>query len=125
MGAIGGTTAAGALLSLALSVWVRVESASFTESASAQIARALPDDAAVAICGITRTVVEPAPRGAFAVHEFVYDWAAREAFDYYTGKTAEFALAGEPWGDRDCPDEGDVDRLVTFSDLVLRWQRDA
>lgn len=124
-GAVGGLAAAGALLSLALSVWVRVESASFTASASRQIATALPDDAMVAVCGITRTVVQPAPRGAFAVHEFVYDWAAHEALDYYTGKAAEFVLAGEPWGDRACPDPGDVDRLIAFPDLVLGWHRDA
>jgi hypothetical protein len=125
-GTIGGVAAAGALLSLALSVWVRVESASFTAFASKEIARALPDDASVAVCGITRTVVQPAPRGAFAVHEFVYDWAAREALDYYTGKTAEFTLAGEPWGEgAACPDPQNVDMLFAFPDLVLGWHRDA
>lgn len=120
-GAIAGGFAAGALLSLALSVWVRVEDAGFTESASRQIAAATPQGAVVAICGVRRTVVDPAPRGAFAVHEFVYDWAAREAVEYYTGKRVTFELAGELWPGRPCPDPADVDRVFAFSNLVDRW----
>lgn len=119
-----GLFAAGAFLSLSLSVWVRLESASFTESASRQIAAEIPDGAVVAVCGVERTVVQPAPRGAFAVHEFVYDWAAREALYYYTGKGAEFLLAGELWQDRRCPPADEVDRVVSFSSLVTRWRGD-
>jgi hypothetical protein len=122
-GAFAGGFAACALLSLALSVWVRVEHAGFTESATIQIAAAIPDDAVVAVCGVRRAVVEPAPRGAFAVHEFVYDWAARDALEYYTGKRASFELSGEPWGDRSCHESRDVDRVFSFPDLVDRWRR--
>jgi hypothetical protein len=123
-GAATGLFAAGAVLSLALSVWVRLESASFVESASRQIAAEVPENAVVAVCGIQRTVVQPAPRGAFAIHEFVYDWAARDALDYYTGRKAEFLLSGELWTNRTCPEPGDVDRVITFSDLLAGWRGD-
>jgi hypothetical protein len=122
-GAIGGAFAAAALMSLALSVWVRIESAGFTESASTQIAAAITDDADVGLCDVTRTVVDPAPRGAFAVHEFIYDWAARDALIYYTGERADFTLAGELW-QYPCPGTGDVDRVFSFPDLVETWRAD-
>jgi hypothetical protein len=115
--------AAAALLSLTLSVWVRVESAGFTESASRQIAAEIDDGSRVGLCGVKRTVVEPAPRGAFSVHEFIYDWAAREALLYYTGERAEFSLAGELWSDP-CPNTVDVDRVIAFASLVERWRAD-
>jgi hypothetical protein len=120
-GAAAGLFAAGALLSLALSVWVRLESAGFTESASRQIAAEVPDGARVAVCGVRRTVVEPAPQGAFAVHEFIYDWGAREALAFYTGREATFQLAGELWR-APCPSPHEVDRLVSFSDLIGAWR---
>lgn len=123
-GAAAGLFAAGAALSLALSVWVRLESASFVESASKQIAAEVPDNAVVAVCGIERTVVQPAPRGAFGIHEFVYDWAAREALQYYTGTRAEFLLSGELWDDRPCPGPGEADRVISFSDLLAGWRGD-
>lgn len=123
-GGVAGVLAAGALLSLSLSVWVRLESAGFTASASRRIAAEVPDNTVVAVCQIRRTVVEPAPRGAFAVHEFVYDWAAREALDYYTGRRVSFSLAGEPWGERSCPDPEDVDRVFSFPGLLSGWKSD-
>jgi hypothetical protein len=122
-GALAGVFTAAALLSLTLSVWVRVESAGFTESASRQIAAEIEDRSRVGLCGVTRTVVEPAPRGAFSVHEFIYDWAAREALLYYTGERAEFSLAGELWSDP-CPNPVDVDRVFAFASLVQRWRAD-
>jgi len=120
-GALAGAFATAAILSLALSVWVRVQSAGFTESASRQIAAEISNDADVGVCGVTRTVVDPAPRGAFAVHEFIYDWAAREALEYYTGERADFSLAGEPWANP-CPSADDVDRVFAFDDLVATWR---
>jgi hypothetical protein len=121
-GAVTGILGAGALLSLAFSVWVRLETASFTESASSQIARLVPDQSLVAVCGISRTVVEPAPRGAFAIHEFLDEGTARRSLYYYTGRKSEFVLAGEVWGDRACPHVGDVDRVISFSDLLTGWR---
>jgi hypothetical protein len=122
IGAVAGTIGAGALLSLAFSVWVRLETASFTESASRQIARVVPDHSVVALCGIGRTVVDPAPRGAFAIHEFLDEGTARRSLSYYTGRESEFVLAGEVWTDRACPRVGDVDRIVSFSDLLRAWR---
>lgn len=120
-GVAAGIFAAGALLSLALSVWVRVNTANFTESASRQLAAEVPDGATIGLCGVHRAVVSHAPRGAFAVDEFVYDWAARDALDYYTHRRASFVLAGDIW-DNPCPSRSDVDRIVSFSDLVTTWR---
>jgi hypothetical protein len=117
LGAVAGSLAAGALLSLALSVHVRDRSAEFAAAASMSIADRAPDGAVVAVCGIRRTVVEPAPRGAFAVHEFIYRWSARDALEYYTGRQATFVLAGKVWGSS-CPDPSTVDLVVRFPELV-------
>jgi hypothetical protein len=121
-GLVTGVVAAGALLSLAFSVWVRLETASFTVSASRQIARVVPDQAVVAVCGISRTVVEPAPRGAFAIHEYLDEGTARRSLSYYTWREIEFVLAGQVLGDRPCPRVGDVDRVMSFSELVAGWR---
>ena len=67
-------------MSLAFSVSVRLHSAEFTARAASVIAARVPEGGTVAVCGIRRTVVEPAPRGAFAVHDFIYEWAAERAF---------------------------------------------
>jgi hypothetical protein len=114
---LAGVYAGGAVLSLALSVSVRGASADVVESATRTIAARVPDGGEVAICGIRRTVTSPAPRGAFAVHEFVYDWAADDALAYYTGQRATFHLSGELWG-RACPSPGSVDGVFRFDELV-------
>jgi hypothetical protein len=118
-----GLFAAGAVLSLCLSVWVRLESASFSEYAVERIAAGVPDGSVVAVCGVTRTVVDPAPRGAFALHELDYDWAARDALEHYTGKRVTFRLAGPLWG-RPCPSANSVDRVFSFPLLVDGWRAD-
>jgi hypothetical protein len=120
-GVAAGVFAAGALLSLALSVSVRLASGNFSEFAEEQIAAGAPDGAVVAVCGVRRTVVEPAPRGAFALHELDYDWSAREALLFYTGRRATFVLSGELW-EAPCPPAGRV-VVFSFSDLVARWRR--
>jgi hypothetical protein len=120
-GAAAGVFAAGALLSLGLSVWVRVNSADFTRFASMKLAAEVPDGATIGLCGVRRTVVSPAPRGAFAVHEFIYDWAARDALYYYAHRRAEFVLAGELWK-APCPEGASVDRVVSFPALLKAWR---
>ena len=117
-----GIYAAGAVLSLALSVSVRITTADVIEFATTKIAERVPDGGDVAICGIRRTVTSPAPRGAFAVHEFVYDWAADDALAFYTGRHATFHLSGELW-DRPCPSEGTVDARFRFDQLVAEAER--
>jgi hypothetical protein len=62
-------------------------------------------------------VVEPAPRGAFAVHEFIYDWAAADALAFYTGRHVQFRLAGTLWA-QPCPAPGEVDLVVPFDELL-------
>ena len=92
-------------------------SADAVEHAARQLGSRVADGDVVALCGVRRTVVEPAPRGAFAVHEFVYDWAAADALAYYTGRHVELRLAGELWA-QPCPDPRDVDIVVPFSELL-------
>lgn len=117
LGTIGGLFAAGAVLSLMFSVSVRLRSADFTARASEMVAARVPDGGTVAVCHVRRTVVQPAPRGAFAVHEFIYEWAAERALRYYTGRHATFYLSGELW-DRPCPPVRDVDAVIDFDELL-------
>jgi hypothetical protein len=117
LGTIGGLFAAGAVLSLMFSVSVRLRSADFTARASGVVAARVPEGGTVALCHVRRTVVEPAPRGSFAVHEFIYEWAAERALRYYTGHHATFYLSGELW-DRPCPPARDVDAVVDFDELL-------
>jgi hypothetical protein len=120
-GLVGGLYAAGALLSLLLSVTVRLRSADFTERAVAVIASRVDDEARVAICDVRRTVVDPAPRGAFAVHEFLQEWAAERALLYYTGRRATISLSGELWG-RPCPAVSNGITVIDFDELAARPQ---
>jgi hypothetical protein len=106
----------GAVLSLALSVSARVHTADFNEAAVRLLAERVPDGGVVAICDVPRTAVTPAPRGAFAVHELIYDWAARDTLYYYTGRNAEFRLAGPLWGTH-CPNTVGADVVVRFGEL--------
>jgi hypothetical protein len=122
-GLAGAMFASAALLSLALSVWVRLESASFSEYALQRIAAEVPDGSVVAVCGVTRTVEEPAPRGGFSLHEFVYPWSAQDALEYYEGKQVTFRLAGPLWG-RPCPPPNTVDRVFSFPRLIAGWRGD-
>ena len=115
VGASGGLLAAGALLSIAFSVSLRLKSADFAEHASRFVAARVPEDGAVAICGVRRTVAEPAPRGAFAVHDFVYEWSAERAITYYTGRHTAIQLAGDLWA-RPCP-SSTVGRVILFDEL--------
>ncbi|HZB00700.1 MAG TPA: hypothetical protein VE800_01150, partial [Actinomycetota bacterium] len=117
---LAGAFAAGAVMSIALSVWVRWHTADFTVAAAERIAADTADGSTFAVCGITRTVIDPAPRGAFAVHEFIDEGTARDSLAYYTGRQAEFLLAGPLWPDRPCP-PGDVDRVFTFPELLRAW----
>ena len=117
IGTAGGLFAAGAVLSLAFSVSVRLRSADFTERAAAVVAARVPERGRVAVCQVRRTVVEPAPRGAFAVHEFIYDWAAERSLLYYTGRHATILLSGELW-DTPCPVVPDVDVVIGFDELL-------
>jgi heme/copper-type cytochrome/quinol oxidase subunit 4 len=116
LGAVGAVAVAGSVLSIAFSVWVRVESADFVRAASREIATRTVDGDVVAVCGVRRTVVHPAPRGAFAVHELIYDWAAAGAVRYYTGRRVQFVLSGELWG-TPCPSPREIDLALQFDRL--------
>jgi hypothetical protein len=121
--AAAGVFLAGAALSIALSVWVRLQTADFTVSATRQLAARIDDDTLVGVCDIRRTVVDPAPRGAFALHEFMDEGTARDSLQFHTGRRARFLIAGEPWPDRACP-EGEADVTVSFSALREGWRTD-
>jgi hypothetical protein len=114
--------AAGAVLSLMFSVSVRLESAEFTSRAAPLVAARVAEGGRIAICNVRRTVVEPAPRGAFAVHEFIDQWAAERALQYYTGRHATIYLAGDLWP-HPCPPVADVDAVIGFDDMLAAVQR--
>jgi hypothetical protein len=122
VGAAAGIFGAGAVLSLALSVSVRLRNADFAERAAALIAARVPEHGRIAVCQVRRSVVEPAPRGAFAVHELIYDWAAERALLYYTQRHATFVLAGEMWN-TPCPAVPDVDVVIGFDELMAGARR--
>jgi hypothetical protein len=117
LGVCSAVFAAGAVMSLALSADVRLRSADFSARATRVVAARVPEGGRVAVCQVRRTVMEPAPRGAYAVHEFVYDWAAERALQYYTGRHATIYLAGDLW-DSPCPPAKDVDAVIPFDELL-------
>jgi hypothetical protein len=117
LGALGGVFAVGAALSMAFSVSVRLRNADFTERATAIVASRVSDGGREAVCGVARTVVQPAPRGAYAVHDFIYDWAAERALTHYTGRRATIVLAGDMWK-HPCPAPGDVEAVIQFDELL-------
>lgn len=120
LGAVAGAVAACLLLSIDLSVSVRTDSGSFVRWASERIAEDTNDGDLVAVCGVHRTVVTPAPRGAFAVHDFIYDWAAQDAVRYYTERRVTFRLGGELL-DSSCPSPNEVELHLDFDRLVSTW----
>jgi len=125
-GAAAGLFAAGALLSLAFSVSVRLETADFTETTSRWIGAQVPDGGRAVVCDVARTVVEPAPNGPFALHEFHERWAAQAAIEYYSGRRVEIARTGIYW-DASCADLQPADLVVSFETLrrLARTAREA
>jgi hypothetical protein len=115
-GAVGGAFAAMALLSLALSVSVRVRTDEFDRAAAQWIAERTQDGDVVAVCDVGRTVVDPAPLGAFhlhALHSTTAEW-----IEYLTGRVVDIRRSGEEyWGAR-CPKLQGADLVVEFPELV-------
>jgi hypothetical protein len=119
-GALGGLFAAGALLSLAFSVWVRLETADFTEAASRWIGARVREGDRVVICDVPRTAVSPAPNGPFALHDFHEIWSAEGAIQYYSGRRVKVDRSGVYW-DPNCANLLPADLVVSFEDLRRRW----
>ena len=116
VGAFAGLFAAGALLSLALSVSARVETADFTERSSRWFAARVPDGGRVVVCDVPRTVATLAPNGPFALHELHETWSAEAAVNYYTGKKIRIERTGIYWS-ADCNDLRPADLVVGFDEL--------
>jgi hypothetical protein len=116
LGFLGGTFAAFALLSLALSVSVRVRTDEFDRAAARWIAERTKDGDVVAVCDVGRTVVDPAPLGAFHLHALHASTA--EWIEYFTGRVVTMRRSGARyWGAR-CPDLNGADLVVRFPELV-------
>ena len=115
-GALAGGVATAAMLSVAFSVSVRVRTADFAESSLRWLGARVPSGGVVAVCDVPRTAVPYAPTGAFAVHEYLHDWVAEPALQYYTRVRARFRLGGRYWSSR-CPDADGADIVVTFGEL--------
>jgi hypothetical protein len=118
VGAVAGLYLGGAVLSLALSCWVRVETADVVERVSHKVAARTTDGDLVTLCDVPRAAVTPAPRGAFAVQDYLYDWAAEDALRYYTGRRATFRIY-QAAGDEGCP-AGDAAPVIPFDALQQR-----
>ena len=103
----------GAALSMAWSVWVRYSSAEFVQVAAQRLAPRLHTDESVVLCEVPRTVITPAPRGAFAVHDFLFDWSAAAAMEYYTWRVPVFQIMDEQQA---CPTDAKA-TVVHFSEL--------
>jgi hypothetical protein len=103
----------GATLSLVLSVWVRVQTADIVEQAAVAVAARTTDGDVVTLCDVPRSAVSPAPRGAFSVQDYVYDWAAADALRYYTGRRVLFHIQQAGRNGPCAPDD---------SDLVLEFE---
>jgi hypothetical protein len=116
---VAGLCAAGMLLSLALSVWVRLETADFNEASSRWLAEHVPEGGAAAVCEVPRTVVTPAPNGAFALHELHEPTSKEATVLYYTGRNLKIRRVGVYW-QGNCPKPPEVDLSVSFSDLRRR-----
>jgi hypothetical protein len=115
-GLAAGTFAAFAVLSLALSAWVRVETVAFNRAALGWIAEQTEDGAVVAICNVERTVVEPAPSGAFHLHAFHSENG--NALLFHTGRRGQFRRSGERYWGSPCPDLEGADLVVDFRQLT-------
>lgn len=118
IGGVSGALVVGALLSIGLSIHVRLRSAEFGEASVRRLAARVQEGATIAVCQVRRSkVVEPAPRGAFALHEYMSHWSAEGAMEYYTGRRARFMVAGPYWA-RPCPEPDEVDLVVFFPQLL-------
>jgi hypothetical protein len=115
-GAAAGAFAAVALLSLALSVWVRVETVEFTRASSRWLAERVPEGGSVEVCDVPRNAVRPAPVGAFALHELHWEWATQDATRYYTGRSITVRRTGQFWPGP-CPSTPRADLTVSFDEL--------
>ena len=104
LGVLAGTFAAFAFLSLALSVSVRVRTDAFNRAAAQWIAQRTKDGAVVAVCDVDRTVVNPAPLGAFHLHEFHSTWGSW--IEYHTGRVVQIRRSGRRYWGSPCPDLG-------------------
>ena len=113
---VAGLLAAGMLLSLTLSVWVRLQTADFNEASSRWLAQNVPEGGVVAVCGVPRTVVTPAPNGAFALHELHEPTSEEAAVLYYTGRNLKIRRVGVYWRGP-CAAPPEVDLTVDFANL--------
>jgi hypothetical protein len=115
VGGLAGVFIAGAVLSLALSAWVRVRSGDIVERAMTVIAAETPNHGIAAVCGVTRTVVEPAPSGDFSINEFLS--FTGDAYEYYTPEVAEIRVGGTYTPGR-CPELAGADAIFEFEELT-------
>jgi hypothetical protein len=113
VGLAGGVFVAGALLSLLLTVVIRLDAADVVQAAARELATATADGDRVALCHVPRSVSPLAPRGAFQVQDFLYDWAAMDATLYYTGRDVRI----QSWPEA-CPSDPSPDLKVDFADLA-------
>jgi hypothetical protein len=121
-GALAGTFTAFALLSIALSVTVRVRTDTFNRAAAQWVAERTSDGDVIALCDVGRTVVDPAPLGAFHLHAFHSTWGAW--IEFHTGRRVTVRRSGERYWGAQCPDLEGADLVISFPQLVTELTGD-
>jgi hypothetical protein len=121
VGIVAGTCAAFALLSLALSASVRVRTDAFNREAARWIAERTRNGDVVAVCDVERTVVKPAPLGAFHLNEL--QWISPAWIEYHTGRVVEIRRNRAASGGSRCPDLRGADLIISFPRLASELQR--
>jgi hypothetical protein len=109
---VAGVVAVGALLTMAFTVSVRLETIAVNVAATERLGELVADGDAVALCDVPPRVVSPAPAGALTLHDLFFDWSVENALRYRTGTDVTASVA-TPAG---CPD-GAHDVVVDFDDL--------
>jgi hypothetical protein len=121
LGALAGTFAGFAVLSLSLSVAARVHTTEFDQAAARWIAERTHNGDVVAVCDVKRRVFEPAPPGDY--HLAAINAESAEWIEYYTGRVVMIRRSGEEFGGPRCPNLEGANLIVRFPDLVADVER--
>ena len=97
---------------------MRVETGAVVEQVAREVASRTTDGDVVVLCDVPRAAVSPAPRGAYAVQDFLFDWSAADAVRYYTGRRVTFRIHSADGAEPCRPTDGTL--TMSFAELVAR-----
>jgi hypothetical protein len=114
-GGVMGVAAATAVLSLAFAGAVRITHADQSAHAFERLAGLVDDGGLALVCDVPPKLVDPAPAGAFALHDLFYGWAAEPALWYVTGREARIRIG---YTGQDCPAAPGADVRLPLAALL-------